>query len=945
MSGVAKAVAGAALVAVGFAGGGPIFTSLGASLLLGAAADALAGKPPKPPRQVVEGNVRGSTESHLIVFGERRVGGLLVQLGTSGTDNSLLWIGLAHCVVHPGGCEGLQGLYVDETYLPLATLGALDGSTDVSYTGTGPTPINLAGQLNLAFYRGTGTQNADSASVAAGIDAATAYRRGICWTRMRLRMDADEERFREAYPDGIPTFNAQLRGWRVYDPRLDSTRGGSGSQRADNPLTWTWSRNPALCAATYAIAAVTDGGCGESIAAQNWTSVAAAANICDETITTPSGSQPRFTCDVVLDTGQARRDNLQTLLDSMGGIAPIVSGQRTYFAAAYQTPAITIDDSWLRGPIEDTPAAPLDSIRNRVLATFADATNGWKDTDTPEIAYPSLLDGDGDPLVLKLDLPAVTRPYGAQYLAQIALRRSRSSGTLKLPLNLRGLDVFCGETVAVTLPELGLNAAVYRVQEWRWDGLPVVVLRAETASDYTAGPFISPAALASVGGGSSTPGAPTSFIAQGLTNGVALNWRNAAGTTGGDPLVSTYAIERVVTLGTAWAEIARTPALNYLDVTAALDQVYDYRVRAISVFGLPGTASATATGSAIRADAISNVPQNASFENGGAGWTFGAGWAVQRQSTTGGGSPTITFPARTGLFSARRSGAGTSSAVSDSVLAVSPGNRVSAASYWYRDDTGTAGNGRSVLRWLQANGATIGSPEYGPLVDGTVSGSGGGAFPVSQWEASLISNAVAPLGAAFVRLELEATNTIRVDDCALTRAPDNTLDDLPDGLYAKVDGSYLTPDGFIKLGVAGQSTLPARNIPPTRLASVGALWSGLGSGITATYDGASPANVTISFSSQSLRFGSSVTFSASSVTVTQARGTSQMYNLYYDGGSSAVLDGGTQTLAVSTNAINLVDSPNRISIGRITVAVGSTPGTGGTGGPGSPGGGGGYVSY
>lgn len=46
--------------------------------------------------------------------------------------------------------------------------------------------------------------------------------------------------------NGIYEWAADVHGPKLYDPRLDSTNGGSGSQRYTDPTTWTYSNNPVL---------------------------------------------------------------------------------------------------------------------------------------------------------------------------------------------------------------------------------------------------------------------------------------------------------------------------------------------------------------------------------------------------------------------------------------------------------------------------------------------------------------------------------------------------------------------------------------------------------------------------------------------------------------------------------------------------------------------------
>src|SRR5690606_10234386 len=43
-----------------------------------------------------------------------------------------------------------------------------------------------------------------------------------------------------------PTYMFEARGIRLYDPRKDSTAGGSGSHRLDDQSTWEWTDNNAV---------------------------------------------------------------------------------------------------------------------------------------------------------------------------------------------------------------------------------------------------------------------------------------------------------------------------------------------------------------------------------------------------------------------------------------------------------------------------------------------------------------------------------------------------------------------------------------------------------------------------------------------------------------------------------------------------------------------------
>jgi hypothetical protein len=83
--------------------------------------------------------------------------------------------------------------------------------------------------------------------------------------------------------DGQLNFSARVQGRKLYDPRLDSTNGGSGSHRLATPSTWAYSANPSLALADWLYSSTY--GCGVSVL---WSSVITAANANDASIGSPS---------------------------------------------------------------------------------------------------------------------------------------------------------------------------------------------------------------------------------------------------------------------------------------------------------------------------------------------------------------------------------------------------------------------------------------------------------------------------------------------------------------------------------------------------------------------------------------------------------------------------------------------------------------------------------
>ncbi len=89
--------------------------------------------------------------------------------------------------------------------------------------------------------------------------------------------------------DGQLNVSARLYGRRVYDPRKDSTAGGSGSHRLADSTTWAWSDCPALCLADWCANPVY--GAGEPV---QWASVPSAADANDSPVGPGAGQKRRL---------------------------------------------------------------------------------------------------------------------------------------------------------------------------------------------------------------------------------------------------------------------------------------------------------------------------------------------------------------------------------------------------------------------------------------------------------------------------------------------------------------------------------------------------------------------------------------------------------------------------------------------------------------------------
>lgn len=109
---------------------------------------------------------------------------------------------------------------------------------------------------------------------------------GLATVRMSCRT-VDQKEFLDRYPNQMPEHSAVGNGALLYDPRKDSTQGGSGSHRYTNPSTWEFSKNIALMRLWHLCHPVGGKMSYENMYLADW---ANAADVCDENVTNRSGA-------------------------------------------------------------------------------------------------------------------------------------------------------------------------------------------------------------------------------------------------------------------------------------------------------------------------------------------------------------------------------------------------------------------------------------------------------------------------------------------------------------------------------------------------------------------------------------------------------------------------------------------------------------------------------
>lgn len=276
----------------------------------------------------------------------------------------------------------------------------------------------------------------------------------------------------EVFPGGAPTIRATIKGRLVYDPREDSTNGGSGVQRRDDATTWRWSNNWALCVRDFL--ASREYGMGIPDALIDDAATIAAATIADQLIDAPSDrANPedpmpqiaRYTIDGLFETNETPIDTLQRLLQAGNGALLFYGGQYHLKAGATESEAldittsqpITITPDDLRDD-EDIQITRLPGRKDRVnivRGSFINPAKNYIPDQFPEATNSELIAEDGNiELPLQLQLDFTQHADRASYLAAVILKRERLM-RWSMPLAASAAQIIPLSRLRVTHPHFG----------------------------------------------------------------------------------------------------------------------------------------------------------------------------------------------------------------------------------------------------------------------------------------------------------------------------------------------------------------------------------------------------------------------------------------------------------------------------------------------------------
>jgi hypothetical protein len=362
----------------------------------------------------------------------------------------------------------------------------------VTFSG-GDATGEWADALTVARNLGTTTQSA--LNIAGSTWFAAAAGKGIAHYSMRWNFDS--ENGKRKLNGGIPTRITQVvKGAKVYDPRLDSSIGGSGSHRANDQSTWEYTNsskdigaNWALIVAHYLLGYKINGslvyGVGVSPADIDWTQVANMATVCEQVV----DGKPRYRVGGMFAITQDHESIISQLESAIGGKVSKVGGKYYIWCPHNDlTPAgtMTDDDIILDSGVAFKPAGPIEDLYNTAIGQYVEPELLYQMTQYPEVVESDAVTEDGKRRLLEQNFSIIQDVEIAQRVAREMVRRTRYTGTITVVVGPRGLLIRPFDVINANFRETNFTNELFRVVgvQYSAQGAVALQLLEEDASIY-----------------------------------------------------------------------------------------------------------------------------------------------------------------------------------------------------------------------------------------------------------------------------------------------------------------------------------------------------------------------------------------------------------------------------------------------------------------------------
>jgi hypothetical protein len=266
---------------------------------------------------------------------------------------------------------------------------------------------------------------------------------------------------------GLPDVRMVFHGIPLYDPRLDDTVGGSGSQRWDDKSTWAFSDNNIVMVYNIMRGITLENGDiwggqtpEEDLPLADWF---AAMNACDVQI----GGRSTFLAGFEVDVNEHEpAEVIEELLKGCFGQIAEFGGVFKPVVNSTRAPAlfITDDDIVITDPQDLDPFPGLENTHNAISGTYVEPNSLWNGAEANPIYNAAWeAEDDGRRLPLEMNFPTVFIKSQAQHLLNSYINDNRRfrNHSLVLPPSAAILEPL--DTISWTSDRNGYTDKLFEV--------------------------------------------------------------------------------------------------------------------------------------------------------------------------------------------------------------------------------------------------------------------------------------------------------------------------------------------------------------------------------------------------------------------------------------------------------------------------------------------------
>ena len=291
---------------------------------------------------------------------------------------------------------------------------------------------------------------------------------GCAYVHVEVQWDSD-------ILTSIPQLLFLVKGAPLYDRRKDTTAGGSGSHRLNDPSTWEYSTNAAVALDHYLLGYQVEDdelafGVGLHPSEVPYAQFANAADLADEDVETGTGGDvetiARYAINGVVSAADYFEETIEAMQIQMAARVVDLGGRIGILGAEERDIVVDLDEDDLVAVEQMQFADKLgfEDLYGSVGGTFADPANLYQQTPytTQYTAYNALPDG-GEAQQVQLALPFEIHPRRAVRLASAWLSRESLQPRLIARFMPVAWKLEAGDWFTFTSPRLQISMAKFEV--------------------------------------------------------------------------------------------------------------------------------------------------------------------------------------------------------------------------------------------------------------------------------------------------------------------------------------------------------------------------------------------------------------------------------------------------------------------------------------------------